>query len=148
MPVPAEIHKRVETLRKEINNHNYRYYVLDDPEITDAEFDRLMRELESLEGEYPELVTQDSPTQRVGAEPLKAFAEVQHEVPMLSLANAFSDSEVDDFDRRGRERLAVSSLEYSVEPKLDGLAISLHTKMGYWPARQPGVMVPRAKMSP
>jgi DNA ligase (NAD+) len=125
MPVPAEIKQRIETLRQEINYHNYRYYVLDDPEITDAEFDRLLRELESLEGEYPELVTPDSPTQRVGAEPLKQFAEVQHEVPMLSLANAFSDSEVDDFDRRGRERLAVSNLEYSVEPKLDGLAISL-----------------------
>ena len=125
MSVPAEIHKRVETLRKEINYHNYRYYVLDDPEVTDAEFDRLMRELESLEEAYPELVTPDSPTQRVGAEPLKEFAEVQHEVPMLSLANAFSDGEVEDFDRRGRERLAVSSQEYSVEPKLDGLAISL-----------------------
>ena len=125
MSVPAEIHKRVETLRKEINYHNYRYYVLDDPEVTDAEFDRLMRELESQEEAYPELVTPDSPTQRVGAEPLKEFAEVQHEVPMLSLANAFSDGEVDDFDRRGRERLAVSSQEYSVEPKLDGLAISL-----------------------
>jgi DNA ligase (NAD+) len=125
MSVPAEIHKRVETLRKEINYHNYRYYVLDEPEVTDAEFDRLMRELESLEEEHPELVTPDSPTQRVGAKPLKEFAEVQHEVPMLSLANAFSGSEVDDFDRRGRERLAVSSQEYSVEPKLDGLAISL-----------------------
>jgi len=130
MPVPAEIHKRVETLRQEINYHNYRYYVLDDPKITDAEFDRLMRELESLEEKYPELVTPDSPTQRVGAEPLKEFAEVQHEIPMLSLANAFSDSEVDDFDRRGRERLAVNNLEYSVEPKLDGLAISLLYKDG------------------
>ena len=130
MSVSSEIHQRVEILRKEINSHNYRYYVLDDPEITDAEFDRLLRELESLEKEYPELVTPDSPTQRVGAEPLKEFAEVQHEVPMLSLANAFSDSEVDDFDRRGRERLAVSDLEYSVEPKLDGLAISLLYKDG------------------
>ena len=125
MPASAEIHKRLEALRKEINYHNYRYYVLDDPEVTDAEFDRLMRELDSLEEKHPELITPDSPTQRVGAEPLKAFAEVQHEVPMLSLANAFSDGEVDDFDRRGRERLAVSDLQYSVEPKLDGLAISL-----------------------
>ena len=102
MSASAEIRKRIETLRKEINYHNYRYYVLDDPEITDAEFDRLMRELETLEGKYPELVTSDSPTQRVGAKPLKQFAEVRHEVPMLSLANAFSDGEVDDFDRRGR----------------------------------------------
>ena len=125
MSVPAEIRKRIEKLRKEINYHNYRYYVLDNPEITDAEFDRLMRELETLEEKYPELITPDSPTQRVGAEPLKQFAEVRHEVPMLSLANAFSNGEVDDFDRRGRERLGVRQLEYSVEPKLDGLAISL-----------------------
>jgi len=125
MSASTEIRKRIESLRKDINYHNYRYYVLDDPEITDAEFDRLMRELETLEGKYPELVTPDSPTQRVGAKPLKQFAEVRHEVPMLSLANAFSDGEVDDFDRRGRERLGVSQLEYSVEPKLDGLAISL-----------------------
>ena len=125
MSASAEIRKRIEKLRKDINYHNYRYYVLDDPEITDAEFDRLMRELEKLEGKYPELVTSDSPTQRVGAKPLKQFAEVRHEVPMLSLANAFSDGEVDDFDRRGRERLGVKQLDYSVEPKLDGLAISL-----------------------
>ena len=125
MSASAEIRKRIETLRKEINYHNYRYYVLDDPEITDAEFDRLMRELETLEAKHPELVTSDSPTQRVGAKPLKQFAEVRHEVPMLSLANAFSDGEVDDFDRRGRERLGVRELKYSVEPKLDGLAISL-----------------------
>ena len=84
-----------------------------------------MRELEQLEAKHPELITADSPTQRVGAEPLKQFAEVQHEIPMLSLANAFSDGEVDDFDRRGRERLGVEQLEYSVEPKLDGLAISM-----------------------
>ena len=125
MSVPAEARQHIEKLRKEINHHNYRYYVLDDPEITDAEFDRLMRELEQLEAKYPELITPDSPTQRVGAEPLKQFAEVRHEIPMLSLANAFSDGEVDDFDRRGRERLDVQKLEYCVEPKLDGLAISL-----------------------
>ncbi len=125
MSVPAETRQRIEKLRQEINYHNYRYYVLDDPEITDAEFDRLMRELEQLEAKYPELITTDSPTQRVGAEPLKQFAEVRHEIPMLSLANAFSDGEVDDFDRRGRERLDVDQLEYCVEPKLDGLAISL-----------------------
>ena len=130
MSVPAEIRKRIEKLRKDINYHNYRYYVLDNPEITDAEFDRLMRELETLEEKYPELITPDSPTQRVGAEPLKQFAEVRHEVPMLSLANAFSNGEVDDFDRRGRERLGVRQLEYSVEPKLDGLAISLLYEKG------------------
>jgi DNA ligase (NAD+) len=130
MSASAEIRKRIETLRKDINYHNYRYYVLDDPEITDAEFDRLMRELEKLEGKYPELVTADSPTQRVGAKPLKHFSEVRHEIPMLSLANAFSDGEVDDFDRRGRERLGVNQLDYSVEPKLDGLAISLQYEDG------------------
>ncbi|MDX1823803.1 MAG: NAD-dependent DNA ligase LigA [Thiohalomonadales bacterium] len=125
MSAPVEARQHIEKLRKEINYHNYRYYVLDDPEITDAEFDRLMRELEQLEAKYPELITSDSPTQRVGAVPLKQFAEVHHEIPMLSLANAFSDGEVDDFDRRGRERLDVKQLEYCVEPKLDGLAISL-----------------------
>jgi DNA ligase (NAD+) len=130
MSVPAEIRKRVEALRKEINHHNYLYYVLDAPEIPDAEFDRLMRELEELEARYPELVTPDSPTQRVGAAPLKEFAEVRHEVPMLSLANAFSDEEAREFDRRARERLGVDRIDYAVEPKLDGLAISLRYEDG------------------
>ena len=125
MAAPTKIKKRIEALREQINYHNYRYYVLDDPEIPDAEFDRIMRELQDLEQDYPDLITTDSPTQRIGAEPLKKFSEVKHEIPMLSLANAFSDSEVEDFDRRARERLDVKSIEYAAEPKLDGLAISL-----------------------
>ena len=122
--------QKIDKLRESINYHNYRYYVLDDPEITDSEYDRLLRELESLEVEHPELITPDSPTQRVGATPLSAFAEVKHSVPMLSLGNAFSEQEVEDFDRRARETLDVTSIEYAVEPKLDGLAISLRYENG------------------
>jgi len=125
-----DIRQRIAALRREIDDHNYRYYVLDDPEIPDAEYDRLMRELQALEAKHPELVTPDSPTQRVGAKPLSAFAEVRHAVPMLSLDNAFSDAELDDFDRRVRERLGVSRVDYSAEPKFDGLAISLRYERG------------------
>ncbi len=121
----AEARARVETLREQINEHNYRYYVLDDPRVPDAEYDRLMRELQTLEQQYPQLITPDSPTQRVGAAPLSSFTEVEHQLPMLSLANAFSDEEVREFDRRVRERLALEQVEYVVEMKLDGLAISL-----------------------
>lgn len=117
--------KRIQFLRDEINNHNYRYYVLDDPEIPDSEYDLLLRELTSLEKKYPELITADSPTQRVGAAPLDSFAEIKHKVPMLSLANAFSDQEMLDFDRRVREGVNTDHIEYAAEPKLDGLAISL-----------------------
>ena len=117
--------KRIDELREQIDYHNYRYYVLDDPEIPDAEYDRLMRELEELEAEHPDLITPDSPTQRVGATPLAAFAEVKHKLPMLSLSNAFDEEEVLSFDRRAREKLGVNEVEYAIEPKLDGLAISL-----------------------
>jgi len=116
---------RVEDLRARIDEYNYHYYVLDDPLVPDAEYDRLMRELQALEARYPRLVSPDSPTQRVGAGPSSAFAEVRHEIPMLSLANAFSDEEVRDFDRRARARLDEDEVEYVVEMKLDGLAISL-----------------------
>lgn len=125
MAASEKIKKRIAELREQIDYHNYRYYVLDDPEIPDAEYDRLMRELEALEGEHPELITSDSPTQRVGATPLSAFDEVKHELPMLSLGNAFNEDEVQAFDRRAREKLQVETIEYVVEPKLDGLAISL-----------------------
>jgi DNA ligase (NAD+) len=90
----AQAQKRIEKLREEINFHNYRYYVLDDPAVSDAEYDRLMRELESLEGQFPRLVTPTSPTQRVGAPPLEKFETVRHTLPMLSLANAFDEKEV------------------------------------------------------
>ncbi len=125
-----QANNRIARLRDEINYHNYRYYILDDPEITDSEYDRLLRELQDLEQQYPDLITPDSPTQRVGATPLETFAEVKHRVPMLSLGNAFSDQEVLDFDRRARERLGVEVVEYAVEPKLDGLAISLRYEDG------------------
>ena len=127
----GDIQARLEALRREIDYHNYRYYVLDDPEIPDAEYDRLMRELQALEQAHPELVTPDSPTQRVGAQPLERFAEVAHRIPMLSLDNAFSDAELDDFDRRVRERLGDDRpVVYAAEPKLDGLAISLRYERG------------------
>jgi DNA ligase (NAD+) len=118
-------------LRREIEHHNYRYYILDDPEIPDSEWDRLLQELQGLEQRYPELVTPDSPTQRVGATPTDEFAEVRHRIPMLSLDNAFSEDDLRSFDRRVRERLGVESdIDYSAEPKLDGLAISLTYERG------------------
>ena len=125
MSAPAVALARAESLRQALHYHNYRYYVLDDPEIPDAEYDRLMRELEALEAEYPELVIPDSPTQRVGAEPLAAFAEVAHRVPMLSILNATSEGEMRDFDRQARRELGRDVLEYLAEPKLDGLAVSI-----------------------
>jgi DNA ligase (NAD+) len=125
MSLPKSVHARARKLHAELHEHNYRYYSRDDPLIPDAEYDQLLRELQSLEAQYPQLVTPDSPTQRVGAAPLKAFGEVRHEVRMLSLDNAFSDDELHDFDRRVCERLETDQVEYAAEPKLDGLAISL-----------------------
>ena len=122
--------ERAEQLRRSVEHHNYRYYVLDDPEISDAEYDRLFRELQELERRYSELITADSPTQRVGAAPLKDFASVTHSVPMLSLNNAFSEEEAAAFDRRVREGLGKQSVEYCAEPKFDGLAISLRFEKG------------------
>ena len=121
---------RIAQLRAEIEQHNYRYYVLDDPSISDAEFDQLFRELQTLEAQHPELLTPDSPTQRVGVTPVKSFAEVQHRTPMLSLNNAFSEDEVRAFDARIREALGVEEVEYAVEPKFDGLAITLSYRDG------------------
>ena len=110
----------------EIRDHNRRYYVLDDPLIPDSEYDRLLRRLQELEAAHPELVSADSPTQRVGAEPLAAFAAVRHEIPMLSLDNVFSEEELRAFDRRVRERLGdEASVDYCCEPKLDGVAVSM-----------------------
>ncbi|EGD49998.1 DNA ligase (NAD(+)) [Thermoanaerobacter ethanolicus JW 200] len=110
-------------IKRKINYHNYRYYVLDQPEISDYEYDMLMRELIELEEKYPEFKTPDSPSQRVGGEPLKEFEPFTHVVPMLSLANAFSEGELRDFDRRVRE--AVGDVEYVVELKIDGLSVEL-----------------------
>ncbi len=125
MVLPSDIATRARFLREEIERHNYLYYVLDTPAIPDAEYDRLFRELERLEAAFPQLATPDSPTQRIGAAPLPGFSQVTHRVPMLSLNNAFAEEEVAAFDRRVREGLVVDEVEYAVEPKFDGLAISL-----------------------
>ncbi|RJP20836.1 MAG: NAD-dependent DNA ligase LigA [Candidatus Abyssobacteria bacterium SURF_5] len=115
----------IEDLRRRINHHNYLYYVLDNPQITDAEYDRLIRRLIELEEKHPELIIPDSPTQRIGAAPAVEFATVEHSVPMLSLGNAFSYDELRDFDKRVRKGVRVDSLEYVCEPKYDGSAIEL-----------------------
>ncbi len=131
MSTPDNIKARVDELRAEIERHNRSYHTLDDPQIPDSEYDRLMRELQGLEAQHPELLTPDSPTQRVGSEPLSSFASVAHKVPMLSLDNAFSEQEMIDFDRRVRERLkSDQEIEYIAEPKLDGLAVSLRYEGG------------------
>lgn len=131
--------QRISELRNELDAHNYRYYVLDEPSVPDAEYDRLFRELQVLEAEHPELVTPESPTQRVGGEALSAFGEVRHEVPMLSLGNAFEEGDLLAFDRSVQNGLGLSGgdlfgggaeVEYSCEPKLDGLAVSLRYENG------------------
>ncbi len=130
--VTETLRKKVEALREEIEYHNYRYYVLDQPEISDVQYDRLMRELQKLEEEYPELRSPNSPTQRVGAPPLESFEIVRHTFPMLSLANAFDEGEVRDFDKRVKKFLATTEeIDYVVEPKLDGLAVELVYERGH-----------------
>lgn len=125
----SDVLKKIESLREEIRYHNYRYHTLDDIEIPDAEYDRLLRELQRLENEYPDLVTTDSPTQRVGAEPSEALQTVQHRLPMLSLDNVFAEDELREFHRRVAEKLefedGADDLQYAAEPKLDGAAVSL-----------------------
>jgi DNA ligase (NAD+) len=131
MAVPDRVAARAERLRRDIELANHAYYVRDNPTIPDAEYDRLLRELQELEAAYPALVSADSPTQRVGAAPQAAFAPVAHVTPMLSLNNAFAQAEVEAFDRRVREGLeADGDLDYAVEPKFDGLAISLTYEAG------------------
>lgn len=121
-----EAERQIELLRQQLHYHNYRYYVLDDPQITDAEYDQLMRRLQELEALFPELIQPDSPTQRVGATPLEAFGTVLHSLPMLSLDNAFSAEEVRDFDARIRRQLGQNdAIDYVAEPKIDGLAVEL-----------------------
>ncbi|OAI50019.1 DNA ligase (NAD(+)) LigA [Gammaproteobacteria bacterium SCGC AG-212-F23] len=126
-----DIQQQLKSLRGKLHEHNYRYYVLDEPVISDAEYDALFRKLQKLEIDHPEYVTPDSPTQRVGAAPLKEFAEIQHEIPMLSLDNAFSVEDVLAFNQRILDRLkTISSVAYVCEPKLDGLAVTLHYEKG------------------
>lgn len=121
-----DVKKKILQLRNDINEHNYQYHVLDEPIISDAQYDKMFQELKALETAHPELITPDSPTHRVGAAPLKAFSEVKHDVPMLSLENAFSNEDIEAFDQRIHDRLKhLQDIEYCCEPKLDGLAISI-----------------------
>ena len=131
MKVRQDVLDHLEFLRKTINYHNYRYYVLDDPEVSDAAYDRLFRELEEIEKRYPGTVTPDSPTQRVGAAPLKAFKTVRHSLPMLSLSNCFTREEVREFDNRIKRFLKTTgAVEYVAEAKLDGVAVELVYEKG------------------
>ncbi len=128
--VPEKIVARVEKLRKELHEHDYRYYVLAEPTISDEQYDRMMRELAELEEQYPELRSPDSPTQRVGGQPTKEFATVTHHPPMLSLANSYSEEEIREFDRRVRNLLGGESPRYVAELKFDGVAIALRYRDG------------------
>ena len=131
MTLSIKIRQHYAQLTENLREHNYRYHVLDAPTIPDEEYDRLFRELQALEEQYPELITPSSPTQRVGAQPLKVFPTIQHELPMLSLDNIFSEAELQAFDERIRERLKTNEeIEYACEPKMDGVAISLIYRQG------------------
>ncbi len=130
MTLTNEVMLRIKQLRKQLNAYSHQYYVLDTPTVPDAEYDRLYRELEGIEKDFPETVTLDSPTQKVGAAPLASFSQITHERPMLSLDNAMNEDELIDFDRKVRDRLkgrlsAEQELEFACEPKLDGLAVSI-----------------------
>jgi DNA ligase (NAD+) len=131
MKASKDVRDHLAHLRKTIHHHNHRYYVLDDPEISDAAYDRLLRELEEIEKRYPETVTSDSPTQRVGAAPLRAFKAVRHSLPMLSLSNCFTREEVREFDSRIKRFLKITgAVEYCAEAKLDGVAVELVYEKG------------------
>jgi DNA ligase (NAD+) len=123
--IDTETSAAIERLRHELNHYNYQYYVLDNPSVPDSEYDRLFQQLSALENNSPELISADSPTQRVGAKPLDGFTQVKHEMSMLSLGNAFSDEDLVAFDTRLRGRLDDSLIKYACEPKLDGAAVSL-----------------------
>lgn len=130
MSLTEKIKQQIFNLREQINHHNIQYYTFDNPDIPDSEYDKLLRELQSYEEKYPELITIDSPTQRVGAKPLKAFGEIKHVIPMLSLGNAMNEEEFNDFDRKVRELTDENLIQYAAEPKLDGLAVSLRYEQG------------------
>jgi len=120
-----EIKQKIESLRQRIHQHNYYYYVLDDPKITDQEYDLLMKELKSMEEKHPQFITADSPTQKVGGQPLSHFEKVEHKIPLLSLGNAFNEQDLYEFDRRVRQAADGEQVEYMVELKIDGLAVSI-----------------------
>ena len=130
-PEASDWRARAAWLRDELNRHAHAYYVLDDPSIPDAEYDALFAELQQLESEHPELISPDSPTQRVGGAPLPEFSQVRHDVPMLSINNGFSDEDIENFDRRVREGLGSDGqVSYACELKFDGLAINLRYEHG------------------
>ena len=120
-----KIERKIEALREKIRHHEYRYYVLDDPEISDADFDALMNQLKRLEVEHPELITPDSPTQRVGGKPREGFVKVPHSSPMLSLDNTYNEKELRDWERRVHELSGRSDVDYVCELKLDGMSLAL-----------------------
>src|SRR5579872_1397129 len=122
--------KEIQRLREEIRHHEYLYYVADDPEISDAAFDKLMNQLKQLEAEHPDLATPDSPTHRVGGAPREGFQKVRHNTPMISLDNAFSLEQLRDFDRRVHELTGREKVDYIAEHKFDGLSLSLHYEQG------------------
>src|SRR5438105_7847736 len=131
MPATSkDLSKRIESLREKIRHHEYRYYVLDDPQISDAEFDQLMNQLIKLETEHPDLVTADSPTQRVGGKPREGFLKVRHSSPMLSLDNTYSEDELRSWERRVHELSGQKEIEYVCELKLDGMSLALHYEGG------------------
>src|SRR6185437_6614217 len=120
-----EIQQKIDSLRDVIRHHEYLYYVLDAPELPDADFDHLMQELKKLEAAHPELITPDSPTQRVGGKPREGFVKVEHSRPMLSLDNAYNEQELRDWDRRVHELAGSDKIEYVCEFKLDGMSMAL-----------------------
>ena len=125
MPAPRDVGKKIDALREKIRHHEHLYYVLDDPEITDADFDKLMQQLKNLEAEHPTLVTPDSPTQRVGGKPREGFVKVPHSSPMLSLDNTYNEEELRDWERRVHELTGRSDVDYVCELKLDGMSLAL-----------------------
>src|SRR5262245_29384382 len=131
MPATASPEKKILELRDLIRHHEYRYYVLDDPEISDAEFDKLMNELKRIEAEHPELITPDSPTQRVGGKPREGFVKAPHSSPMLSLDNAYSEEELRAWERRVHELSGRQDVEYVCELKLDGMSLAVRYEDGH-----------------
>src|SRR6201993_1725939 len=125
MPAPKDAEKKIETLREKIRHHEYQYFVLDNPEISDQDFDKLTKQLKDLEAEHPELITPDSPTQRVGGKPREGFVKVKHSSPMLSLDNAYGEEELRAWERRVHELTGRKDVEYMCELKLDGMSLSL-----------------------
>jgi DNA ligase (NAD+) len=130
MPAARDVQRKIDALRDKIRYHEHRYYVLDDPEISDAEFDRLINELKAIEAEHPELITPDSPTQRVGGKPREGFVKVRHSTPMLSLDNAYNEDELRDWERRVHELSGESKVDYVCELKLDGMSLALRFESG------------------